>query len=77
LLLERVEPEDLVMITADHGNDPTYTGTDHTREEVPILVMHDGKTAPLGVRETFADVSATLAQFFGMRDWNTGRTMLI
>ncbi len=71
-----VQPEDLVMITADHGNDPTYTGTDHTREEVPILAVHGGKAEPLGVRETFADVSATLAEFFGVRDWKAGRAML-
>ena len=46
-------PNDLVIITADHGNDPTFRGTDHTREEVPLLVLHGGESRDLGTRETF------------------------
>ena len=64
----RLAPGDLVMLTADHGNDPTTPGTDHTREHVPILAF--GPTcAPgrdLGTRRTFADVGATLADAFGV-----------
>lgn len=59
-----VEPEDLIIITSDHGNDPTFRGTDHTREEVPLLVIHHDQTGPLGVRDTFADVAASLAHYF-------------
>jgi phosphopentomutase len=62
--LSSVTPEDLVIITADHGNDPTHSGTDHTREEVPLLVLHRGRAIPLGTRKTFADVATTLAEFF-------------
>jgi phosphopentomutase len=70
-------PEDLLVITADHGNDPTYRGTDHTREEVPLLVRYGGRTQNLGVRETFADVAATLAGFFGLEPgWPVGRSFL-
>ncbi|MGC1479063.1 MAG: phosphopentomutase, partial [Chthoniobacterales bacterium] len=55
---------DLVMITADHGNDPTWAGTDHTRERVPVFVLFGGVGGSLGERETFGDVAATLAEFF-------------
>ena len=61
-----VEPEDLVIITADHGNDPTHTGTDHTREEVPLIVLHRERRIDLGTRSSFADVAATLAEYFGL-----------
>lgn len=60
--------EDLVIITADHGNDPTTPSTDHSREYVPLLVTARWMTAPgpLGVRQTFADVGQTLAAWFGV-----------
>jgi phosphopentomutase len=62
--IPQISPEDLVIITADHGNDPTFRGTDHTREEVPLLVPHHGESRDLGTRETFADIAATLAEYF-------------
>jgi phosphopentomutase len=52
--------EDLMIITADHGNDPTFRGTDHTRERVPLLVVYNGPH-DLGVREGFSDVGASVA----------------
>jgi phosphopentomutase len=49
------------MITADHGNDPTYRGTDHTREHVPLIVYRKGVTAKsLGTRKSFADLGQTV-----------------
>ena len=60
--------DDLLIITADHGCDPCHTGTDHTREHTPLLVwskkMQGGVN--LGVRETYADISATVLDFFGL-----------
>lgn len=61
--------DDLLVITADHGNDPTYLGTDHTREYVPLLVysprfQQSGQALPM--RETFADIGATIADNFGV-----------
>jgi phosphopentomutase len=58
---------DLLMITADHGNDPTTPSTDHSREEVPLLAVMGGVGAgpDLGLRATFADLGATLAAYFG------------
>lgn len=67
-ILAAMGEDDLLIITADHGNDPTYRGTDHTREYVPVLVVGGG-AAPgtnLGVRATFADVGKTVADFFGV-----------
>ena len=75
--LGRIAPSDLVIITADHGNDPTYRGTDHTREQVPLFVLHKNETRALGVRETYADIAATLAQFFELpAPWTAGESFL-
>ncbi|PWS37013.1 phosphopentomutase [Falsiroseomonas bella] len=74
--LPQVAPDDLVIITADHGCDPAHAGTDHTREEVPLLALHRGRADPLGTRDGFADVAATLAACFGLPSWPTGRAFL-
>jgi phosphopentomutase len=67
-LLPRVGPDDLLVVTADHGNDPTTPSTDHSREHVPLLVAGSALKAgvDLGTRETFADVGQTLAEIFGL-----------
>ncbi|BBL81115.1 phosphopentomutase [Rubrobacter xylanophilus] len=64
-LLGALGEEDLLIVTADHGNDPTFRGTDHTRERVPLLSVGGGEPRPLGIRETFADVGATAAAWLG------------
>lgn len=76
-LLDHLRDDDLLIITADHGNDPTYRGTDHTREYVPLLALVKGgaKGQDLGVRSTFADVGATLAEHFGV-SWDIGQSFL-
>ncbi|MBM3779866.1 MAG: phosphopentomutase [Acidimicrobiia bacterium] len=63
-VLDRLVPGDLLVVTADHGNDPTTPGTDHTREYVPVLVTGDGvgRGIDLGTRATFADLGQTLAE---------------
>jgi phosphopentomutase len=68
--------DDLVMITADHGNDPTWPGTDHTREQVPLLIHAPGLGGSLGTRDTFADIAATLAEWFGLDPWPVGTSLL-
>ncbi len=55
-----------LIITADHGNDPTWRGTDHTREQVPVFVVGGGCRGGLGQRDSFADVAATVARWFGL-----------
>jgi phosphopentomutase len=69
-LLEALTAEDLMIITADHGNDPTFKGTDHTRERVPLLVVGDGKPHALGVRESFSDVGASVTLWLGVESGN-------
>jgi phosphopentomutase len=59
-LLDALGSEDLLVITADHGNDPTFKGTDHTRERVPLLLVGGGESFDLGVREGFSDVGASV-----------------
>jgi phosphopentomutase len=64
-LLDTLTEEDLVIITADHGNDPTFRGTDHTRERVPLLIVGTGPR-DLGISEGFSDVGATVAAWLGV-----------
>ena len=79
-LLELMGDEDLLMITADHGNDPTYQGTDHTREQVPLLLYaKDLKGAgTLNEADSFAAIGATIAENFNVRmpDGTIGESML-
>lgn len=72
-----MQNDDLLIITADHGNDPTWDGTDHTREYVPILVY--GKTLAsgnLGTRSTFADIGQTIAENFNVQKQHIGTSFL-
>jgi phosphopentomutase len=65
-LLEALSAEDLIIITADHGNDPTFRGTDHTRERVPLLVVGGDEPHELGIREGFFDIGASVAAWLGV-----------
>ncbi len=69
-ILGAMGDQDLLLITADHGCDPTWTGTDHTRERVPLLCWHRGmrRAIDLGVRNTYADMAATICEGFGLPD---------
>ncbi len=75
--LETMEAADLLLVTADHGCDPTTSGTDHSREHVPVLAWHKGLAAgrSLGSRESFSDVAATAAEALG-RFWPSGKSFL-
>lgn len=79
-LLPRMTDRDLLMITADHGNDPTFRGTDHTRERVPLLMYSPGleRSGDLGIGESFAVIGATIAENFGvsMPEGTIGRPVL-
>ena len=61
-----LKPDDLLILTADHGNDPTTASTDHSREYVPLLVYGGGVRGDLGTRATLADVAATTAEWLGV-----------
>ena len=76
--LSALRPGDLLLMTADHGNDPTTPSTDHSREHVPLLAVvgGGGPGVDLGRRETFADLGATLAAYFGAPAPAAGRSFL-
>ena len=75
--LKLMQPEDIAVITADHGCDPTFKGSDHTREYIPILVFGSTiKPGFIGQRATFADIGQSLAQYFGLEPLPYGRSFL-
>jgi phosphopentomutase len=67
-LLGALTEDDLLAITADHGNDPTCPGTDHTRERVPLLAVGGTDPRDLGIRDGFADLGATVAAWLGVEN---------
>ena len=77
-LLKKLRPDDMLIITADHGCDPGFKGTDHTREYVPCLIygrkLKEG--VDLGTRDTFADQAATIAEYFGLEYRGDGKSFL-
>jgi phosphopentomutase len=76
-LLSRLRSDDLVILTADHGNDPTTPSTDHSREMVPLLVLGPKvKPRSLGIRGTFADLGQTVAEYFGVPELAAGASFL-
>jgi phosphopentomutase len=76
-ILAAMDEDDVLIITADHGNDPTWTGTDHTREYIPILIY--GQSIPagydFGTRDTFADLAATVADVLGIEFETTAKSI--
>lgn len=76
-ILETLDESDALILTADHGNDPTVTSTDHTREYVPLLYYRKNSvTKNLGIRETFADVAQTVAHYFKINNGLKGTSFL-
>ena len=77
MILVNMKEDDLLLVTADHGCDPTYPGNDHTREYVPILAYGKGvDPINLGVRESFTDIAATLVKVFDLKDEYKGRSLI-
>ncbi len=76
--LRKLSPTDLVLISADHGNDPTTPSTDHSREIVPLLAWHSAMDRPvdLGIRQGFWDIGQTISENFGIDGWTGARSFL-
>ncbi|NKF49722.1 phosphopentomutase [Shewanella sp. WXL01] len=76
-LFEILQPDDLVIFTADHGCDPSWQGTDHTREHVPVLALGGGLAAgSLGRRNSFADIGQSIASYFGLPAMDYGESFI-
>ncbi|MCQ2411263.1 MAG: phosphopentomutase, partial [Elusimicrobiaceae bacterium] len=76
-LAAQMKAGDIAFITADHGCDPTYQGTDHTREHVPVILFGPGvKPQFIGGRETYADLGQTLADYFHLPSLPFGKSFL-
>ncbi len=76
-IIENLRDNDILILTADHGCDPTTESTDHSREYVPLLVYKNGITPTnLGIRKTYADVAATIAEYFGLSYETPGESFL-
>ena len=77
-LLAQMRPDDLLLLGADHGCDPSFAGSDHTREHIPVLAWGAGiKPGSLGERDSFADFGQTLADFFRLPPCSHGRSFLL
>ena len=76
-LVAQMKEGDIAFITADHGCDPTYKGTDHTREHVPVIMFGPGvKPQFIGGRDTYADLGQTIADYFGLEKLKFGKSFL-
>lgn len=76
-LIAALRPDDLVILTADHGNDPTWRGSDHTREQVPIMVFSPSLSpGTIGIRPTFADIGESIARWLGLAPGPHGKSFL-
>jgi len=77
-LIDSLLENDLLIITADHGCDPTQKGTDHTRENVPVFgMLKNSNIKDIGVRSTFADMAATIASHLNLPNHNLGKSFLL
>ncbi|MDH4126675.1 MAG: phosphopentomutase [Gammaproteobacteria bacterium] len=76
-LFALMQDDDILVICADHGCDPTWPGSDHTREHIPVLAYGSGvKPGPIGKRKTFADIGQSLASFFDLSPMDYGTSFL-
>lgn len=76
-IIKNIEGDDLLIITADHGCDPTMPGTDHTREHVPVLIYNPSLSGKnLGTRQTFSDVAATLSEWLEVSYSGIGKSLI-
>lgn len=76
-ILAAMEEDDLLLITADHGNDPSFPGTDHTREYVPLLAYSPKMTGHGALKQGhYADISKTVAENFGVKGTENGVSFL-
>lgn len=75
-LIASLDSNDILLFTADHGCDPTWPGSDHTREHIPLFGYYQGKAIDIGIRETFADIGQTIATHLNLPKLNFGTAFI-
>lgn len=75
-IIASLNPEDILLFTADHGCDPTWKGSDHTREHIPVYGYYQGKELNIGIRETFADIGQTIANHLALPALDFGKAFI-
>lgn len=75
-ILATLSDDDILILTADHGCDPTWHGSDHTREHIPFIMYHKGSSMDLGIRDTYADIGQTVATQLGLAQLKYGKSVL-
>ncbi len=75
-LIASLNNEDIILFTADHGCDPTWAGSDHTREHIPVFGYYQGKELDIGIRDTFADIGQTVAKHLNLPKLNHGTAFI-
>jgi phosphopentomutase len=73
---KELKKDDILILTADHGCDPTWVGSDHTREYIPILMYNNGLSKNLGIRDSFADIGQSIAVYLGLPQLTVGRSFI-
>lgn len=76
-IIATLSNDDILILTADHGCDPTFKGTDHTREHIPFLLYHNGKVNSIGIRETYADIGQTVAKHLVIQALKSGSAVTL
>lgn len=71
-IIKNLTDNDILILTADHGCDPTWHGSDHTREHIPFIMYHNGKCSDIGIRNTYADIGQTVAKHLNITPLNSG-----
>jgi phosphopentomutase len=76
-MLELMDDDDVLVLTADHGCDPTWNGSDHTREHIPVVFYGNNvKPGSLGLRDTFADIGQSIAAYHGLPELDYGKSFM-
>lgn len=75
-IIATLNTNDILILTADHGCDPTWPGSDHTREHIPFLMYHNGQSTDLGIRKTYADIGQTVANHLNLPELKAGTSCL-
>ena len=75
-IINSLNADDILLFTADHGCDPSWPGSDHTREHIPVFGYYQGKALDIGIRSTFSDIGQTIAKHLNLPALDFGKNFL-